>query len=127
MKILIIEDDFYIGLYLKMLVTEFGYEVCAIAGTCATALQLAARHRPDIAITDVRLARGDSGLDAARELHTVFGMRCIFLSGNLDERTKKAATPYEPLAFLHKPVSPLLLQQALGKARQAAKSAEAFP
>ena len=121
MKVLIVEDDVYIALYLKQLVIDFGYEVCAIASTSAAAVGLAARHRPDIAIMDIRLARGDSGLDVARELHTAFGMRCIFLSGNLDDSAKTVAAPYEPVAFLHKPVSPLLLQHALRKVRVTAK------
>jgi CheY-like chemotaxis protein len=117
MKVLIVEDDVYIALYLKQLVVDFGYEVCAIASTSAAAVGLAARLRPDIAIMDIRLVGGDSGLDVARELHTAFGMRCIFLSGNLDDSAKTVTAPYEPVAFLHKPVSPLLLQHALRKVR----------
>jgi hypothetical protein len=40
----------------------------------------------------------------------------------LDDAAKTVAAPYEPVAFLHKPVSPLLLRQALGKVRPTAKS-----
>jgi DNA-binding NarL/FixJ family response regulator len=65
---------------------------------------------------DVRLARGSSGLDAARELHARQALRCIFLSANLDEPTRTALLPYEPIDFLGKPVLPISLERALKKA-----------
>ena len=47
MKVLIVEDDVYIALYLKLLVLDFGYEVCAIADTSAAAVGLAAAGHRD--------------------------------------------------------------------------------
>ena len=64
---------------------------------------------------DIRLAEG-GGIDAARELHARQGLRCIFLSANLDEPTRAALQPYEPIDFVGKPVLPVVLQRALKKA-----------
>jgi FixJ family two-component response regulator len=65
---------------------------------------------------DLRLAKGSSGVDAARALYERHVLRCIILSGNLDEPTRAALVPYDPIDFLGKPVIPLLLQRALKKA-----------
>ena len=116
MRVLIVEDDAIIALHIAMLVAELGHEVCATAATAAGAIALAALHNPDVVLMDIRLAQGSSGIDAAREIHAQQALRCIFLSGNLDEPTRTALLPYEPIDFVGKPVLPLVLQRALKKA-----------
>ena len=78
MKILIVEDEAIIFMHLEMLVEEFGHKVCAIATTARMAIAYAATHRPDLALMDIRLAEGSSGIDAAREIHGRHGIRCTF-------------------------------------------------
>jgi DNA-binding NarL/FixJ family response regulator len=77
---------------------------------------IATLHNPHVVLMDVRLADGSSGIDAARELHEQQALRCIFLSANLDEPTRRALLPYEPIDFVGKPVLPVVLQRALKKA-----------
>jgi len=67
---------------------------------------------------DVRLANGSSGIDAAREIHARYRLRCIFLSGTLDEPTRAALAAYEPIDFLGKPLAPGGLERALEKAQR---------
>ena len=116
MRILIVEDEVLIAMHLEMLVAHLGHEVCAIARSADEALAHAAVYRPDVALMDIRLARGSSGIDAAREMHARFGLRCIFLSGNLDQAAKIAIDPCDPVDFIGKPVLPVMLQRALKKA-----------
>lgn len=89
------------------------------AASAAGAIAEAATHCPDVMLMDVRLAQGSSGIEAARELHARQALRCIFLSANLDELTKRALLPYEPIDFVGKPVLPILLKRGLEKAKQA--------
>jgi two-component system, response regulator PdtaR len=116
MRVLIVEDDAIIAMHLTLLVTELGHEVCATAVSAVAAIAQAAAHSPDVVLMDIRLAQGSSGIDAARELHARQGLRCIFLSANLDEQTRAALLPYAPIDFVGKPVLPVLLQRALKKA-----------
>jgi two-component system, response regulator PdtaR len=116
MRVLIVEDEAIIALHLAILVAELGHEVCATAASAAEAIALATLHNPHVVLMDVRLADGSSGIDAARELHAQQALRCIFLSANLDESTRKALLPYEPIDFVGKPVLPVVLQRALKKA-----------
>jgi DNA-binding NarL/FixJ family response regulator len=116
MRVLIVEDEAIIALHLAILVAELGHEVCATAASAAGAIALATLHNPHVVLMDVRLADGSSGIDAARELHAQQALRCIFLSANLDELTRRALLPYEPIDFVGKPVLPVVLQRALKKA-----------
>jgi len=116
MRVLIVEDEAIIAMYLAMLVTDFGHTVCGTADSASGAIELAADRCPDLVLMDIRLANGSSGIDAARELHARHGLRCIFLSANLDELTKLTLAPLDPIDFLGKPVLPVLLKQALDKA-----------
>jgi DNA-binding NarL/FixJ family response regulator len=117
MRVLIVEDDAIIAMHLAMLVVEFGHEVCATAMSAAGAIALATAHSPDVVLMDIRLAQGSSGVDAAREIHARQGLRCIFLSANLDEETRTALLPYAPIDFVGKPVLPVTLLRALKKAQ----------
>jgi DNA-binding NarL/FixJ family response regulator len=116
MRVLIVEDEAIIALHLAILVAELGHEVCATAASAAGAIALATLYNPHVVLMDVRLADGSSGIDAARELHAQQALRCIFLSANLDELTRRALLPYEPIDFVGKPVLPVVLQRALKKA-----------
>jgi len=76
-------------------------------------------HRPDVALTDIHLAGGSSGIVAACKMHDLYGIRCIFLSGNLDEPARTAVQSCNPVDFLGKPVMAVVLQRALRKAEAA--------
>ena len=115
MLVLIVEDEALFAMYLEMLVVELGHEVCAVAASARDAIVCASTHHPDVALMDIRLARESSGLDAARELHARHGLRCIFLSGNLDEATRNAVLSCEPVAFVGKPIVPISVATSLSK------------
>jgi CheY-like chemotaxis protein len=116
MRVLIVEDEATIALHLAILVAELGHEVCADCGVSGRSDCTSDPTQSHVVLMDVRLADGSSGIDAARELHAQQALRCIFLSANLDEPTRKALQPYEPIDFVGKPVLPVVLQRALKKA-----------
>src|SRR5947207_1766691 len=103
MKVLIVEDEVLIAMHLEMLVTQLGHEVCATALCANEAVAHAGLHRPDVALMDIHLARGSSGIVAACTMHDLYGTRCIFLSGNLDEAAQITAHSCEPVDILGKP------------------------
>jgi DNA-binding NarL/FixJ family response regulator len=115
MRVLIVEDDIIIAMHLAILVAEFGHEVVGTVRSAPEVIAQAMALSPDVALMDIRLAHS-SGIDAARELHRSQGLRCIFLSANLDEPTRAALLLLEPIEFVGKPVMPVVLQRALRKA-----------
>src|ERR1700733_12605659 len=122
MRVMIVEDEALIAMHLEMIVVSLGHEVCAVAATAPEAVARAIECSPDVALMDIRLAKGGSGVEAARDIYTLRGVRCIFLSANLDEATRAAVCSYEPIAFINKPVLPLALQRALDRAGSSCRS-----
>jgi two-component system, response regulator PdtaR len=104
--VLIVEDQVLIAIHLQDLVEEAGHRVSAIAHDTAAAMAAAARQRPAFAIMDLRLANGSNGLDAAQQLYETYGVRCLFVSANIDEEVRSKAAQFQSLGFLGKPFLP---------------------
>ena len=102
-----------IAWHLRDLLEAAGYQVTAMARDPAEAAGAAAAQRPDFALMDIRLHGGTSGLDAARMLYERWHVRSIFLSANLDSRTRAQAEQYRPLGFVGKPFVPDEIHAAL--------------
>src|ERR1700733_8505931 len=83
LKVLIAEDDLLIADMAEEVLTNHGYEVCGIGRNVADSLELALRHRPDLAILDVRLADGDMGTQIAAELADVRELGILYVTGNI--------------------------------------------
>lgn len=101
--VLVVEDQVLIAIHLQDLVEEAGHRVVAIAHETAQAIAAAARKCPAFAIMDLRLANGSSGMDAAQQLYESFGVRCLFVSANIDDEVRRLAEPFMPLGFIGKP------------------------
>lgn len=116
MRVMIVEDEVLIAMSLETMITDYGGEVCVCVRNGAEALAAAAEHKPDFATMDLRLADGECGAEVARELKETLGLRCLFISGNLDRRKIESLQALDPLGFLHKPVYGSDLRKALDAA-----------
>ena len=103
LEVLIVEDQVLIAIHLQDLVEEAGHRVAAIAHDTKGALAAAASGRPAIAIMDIRLAHGESGIDVARQLYEAHGLRCLFVSANIDDTVRQRVAELQPLGFIGKP------------------------
>jgi hypothetical protein len=65
---------------------------------------------------DLRLSNGTSGVEAAQRLWAEMGLRCIFVSANLDLPVLDTLKAMDPLGFVAKPILPARLRQAIGVA-----------
>jgi DNA-binding response OmpR family regulator len=82
LKVLIAEDELMIADMLEEDLVKAGYEVCGIARTVPEGIALAQRHRPDLAIIDMRLADDGLGTEIAAELVTLGKPGVLFATGN---------------------------------------------
>jgi len=103
LEVLVVEDQVLIAFHLQDLVEEAGHQVAAIAHDADSALAAAASHRPAIAIMDIRLAHGTSGVDVARRLYEKHGIRCLFVSANINDEVRRQVADLQPLGFIGKP------------------------
>jgi two-component system, response regulator PdtaR len=102
-KILIVEDDYVVGLDLENSLSEAGFDVVGIAKSAREAVRLAGSKRPNLAIMDINLSGGGDGVDAALEIFSAYGVRSIFATAHHDEHTRNRANKAAPLGWLSKP------------------------
>ena len=98
LRILVVEDEGLVVLEIQAGLEVAGHEVVGVAEDVASAGALARLKRPDLALVDVRLARGESGLDVAADL-SALGVPCLFVTGNCPEGRGQGVA----LGCLHKP------------------------
>lgn len=82
LKVLIAEDELMIADWLEETLTASGYQVCGIARTVDEAVALADLHNPDLAVFDVRLARGGRGPEIARRVSNRGTMGILYATGD---------------------------------------------
>jgi DNA-binding NtrC family response regulator len=102
-RILIVEDDYVVGLELEGGLAEAGFIVVGPANSAAEAIRLAGLERPMLALMDIRLAGRRDGIAAASEIFEAFGIRSIFTTAHHDHESRIRAEKAAPLGWLAKP------------------------
>ena len=98
--ILIAEDNLLIAMVMEDDLREAGYETAGPAATIKAALALADAHEISLALVDIDLAHGDSGLELAADLTSKHAIPCLFATGQALDAISNAGTA---LGVLHKP------------------------
>ena len=115
LRVLIVEDEFYISLHTQGLLQALGHVVVAVAVSADQAVRIAERERPDVVLMDIRLTGPRDGIDAADEISHRFGIASIFVTANADRETRRRAEAVQPLGFLEKPLTEQRLRLGLSK------------
>jgi len=98
LKVLIAEDDLMIADMAEEMLVGHGYEVCGIARTVAEAVALGLRHKPDLAVIDLRLADGELGTEVALQLSGLNDLGVLYATGNIAQVVLTAANGHACLA-----------------------------
>ncbi len=116
LRVLLVEDEAMVALNLEGLVGELGHVVIGIAATRAQAIDLATRQAPQVAVVDLNLLDGRTGLALAGELATRFGTVAVIATGN----PEGVAPGGHVVAVLRKPYTDKALSDAVAQAARAA-------
>jgi two-component system, response regulator PdtaR len=116
LRILVVEDELIVALDLEETLKGLGHEVIAVASTAREAIEAAGQHEPDVVLMDINLGPGPDGIEAARQISALLGIRSIFLSAYAGDRNQRRAETVGPIAFLKKPANTAELTKALGAA-----------
>jgi CheY-like chemotaxis protein len=81
LRLLIVEDEALVLLELEMVVTEAGHEVVGCAMSSGEALARSTALEPDLALVDIHLADGPTGVSLARSLGE-HGVPVVFMTAN---------------------------------------------
>lgn len=119
LRVLIVEDEFFIALHTESLLQAMGHSVVGIAVSADDAVRMAEQHRPDVVLMDIRLVGARDGVHAAAEINARVGTPLLFVSAHTDPATRQRAAATQSLGFLEKPLTEQRLRAGLtGVARK---------
>ena len=85
MRTLIVEDDPLLALDLENIVASVGHRVIGPVSTAVEALEMVERNPLDLALLDICLLDGVSGLTVAKHLKQRWAIPVIFISASIQE------------------------------------------
>lgn len=103
-RIMVVDDESIIRMDLKEMLLESGYDVIAEANSGDAAIELAAKHRPDLIIMDVKMP-GMSGIKASRIIQQSFGIPVMLLTAYSRDELIEEAKNSSVVGYLVKPIS----------------------
>lgn len=115
-KILIVEDERIISTMLKKIIKDEGYALSGCVASGKEAIRFALNDRPDLVLMDIVLEDEIDGVEAARIITGELNVPVIFLTGNSDAATLKAARGIKPYDMLTKPVKKSQLVEVIKSA-----------
>ncbi len=120
-EILIVEDEFLVALDLEDIVAGAGFRVIGIVADRESAQTVTGA--PQLALVDLNLRDGPTGLDIAHELAERHGTTIIFVTANPAQITNPPGTA---IGFIRKPFAANTVESSLAFALGTA-SASATP
>tara|TARA_B100000809_G_C15034192_1_gene493157 strand:- start:410 stop:781 length:372 start_codon:yes stop_codon:yes gene_type:complete len=114
-KILIVEDDMIIQMFLSRIIKQAGFDVIGEARSCDQLLELLTTETPDLILMDIGIVGYKDGVETTAIVNEKYNIPVIFMTGNSDEVTLERARKENPLAILFKPIDEGRLKRELIK------------
>jgi CheY-like chemotaxis protein len=115
-RLLLVEDDFLVGMELEHGLADAGYQIAGIAASAEEAVILAERERPLLVVMDIRLSGERDGVDAAIEIRRRLGISSLFASAHADTATRARAEAAGPVGWVVKPYRVSTIVEAVARA-----------
>ncbi len=113
MKILLVEDEGLVALYLKKVLIEHGFKEIQVARNGEEAVHKVEESEPDLMLMDIRLGKGINGIEAVKLINSERKIPVIYITASTDEHTHREALDTDPLAILSKPIEPEELKEMI--------------
>jgi response regulator NasT len=120
-RVLIVEDEFLISLFLSQQLENLGYAVVATAKDGAAGVAEALRLKPDVVLMDVGLPVMD-GIEASRQILAAYPVPIIMLSAYDDDKKFEEAQAAGVAGYVIKPATERQLQEAIEQALNQSKA-----
>lgn len=115
-RILVVEDEFIIGMDIKDMLEQIGYDVSGLVATGEDAVKAAIDMDTDLVLMDI-LLRGDmDGIEAARQITNQKNIPVIYITACVDQITLRRVKKTRHSAFLVKPVEMKMLHTTIREA-----------
>ena len=116
LKVVVVEDDATVRLFLKETLEKLGHEVVGEAATGTDMVRTVLELEPDVVVFDIHLPRLN-GLDALRQIYQERVVAAVAITADRDQELVRRALEEHVLAYLVKPVEAHQLAPALMIAR----------
>lgn len=81
-RVLIIEDEALVALELRFVLEDLGYDVVGTAADARSARDIVRETEVDLALVDIHLSDGPTGVALGRELGQDMGVTVLFMTAN---------------------------------------------
>jgi two-component system cell cycle sensor histidine kinase/response regulator CckA len=102
-RVLIVEDERIVARDIQTRLERLGYSAVGTTRFGDAAVEMAAEHRPDIVLMDIRLAGDMDGIAAATAIRSRLQLPVVYLTAYADEQTLARARVTEPFGYILKP------------------------
>ncbi|MGH1572621.1 response regulator [Methylobacterium sp. P31] len=126
LRILVVEDEALIALELECLLDDLGHVTVGVAGTAAEAIAMGRTAAPDVALVDIHLIDGPTGIEVARALSSDRRITVVFMTAN----AKRIPADFAgAIGVIAKPYSERVVASTLDyvAGRRAGRGAPAYP
>jgi two-component system, response regulator PdtaR len=117
LKLVLIEDDPTMRLFLKETLENLGHQIVGEAATGTDMVRVVLESEPDVVVFDIHLPRLN-GLDALRQIYQERIVAAVAITADRDHELVRRALEEHVLAYLVKPVEAHQLAPALLIARK---------
>lgn len=116
LKVVVVEDDATVRLFLKETLEKLGHQVIGEAATGTDMVRTVLELEPDVVVFDIHLPRLN-GLDALRQIYQERVVAAVAITADRDQELVRRALEEHVLAYLVKPVEAHQLLPAIMIAR----------
>lgn len=102
-KVLIVEDECVVAEDIMRVLEKLGYSISEIVSSGEEAIERVKVDKPDIVLMDIVLQREMSGIEAAKEIYSRFGIPVVYLTAYADSDTINRAKSTDPFGYIVKP------------------------
>lgn len=102
-RILVVEDEAILAMDIERRLELLGYQVAGTTSSGEQAITLAAKHRPDLVLMDIRLQGAMDGIVAAEQIRQKCHLPVVFLTAYSEDATLQRAKAAEPFGYILKP------------------------
>ncbi|MFT9846482.1 ANTAR domain-containing response regulator [Aneurinibacillus sp. REN35] len=103
-RIMVVDDESILRMDIKEMLQEAGYEVVAEANNGEAAIELSARHVPDLIVMDVKMPKMN-GMKAARIINRSFEIPTLLLTAYTEDELITEAKEAHIFGYLVKPIT----------------------
>ena len=102
-RILIVEDEVVVAMYIETVLETFGYEVACIVTNGQDAIDIVKDGGIDLVLIDINIEGDIDGIETTRRIKQFSEVPVLYVSAYIDKETISRASDTNPAGYLSKP------------------------